>query len=80
MRCFAGFDANGLIESARFEARGATVGNKVVQTPWKGRWPDDRERDRMRVPMTGEAAWLYPQGRKPCGRGSVTALVHEFTP
>jgi hypothetical protein len=75
-----GFDGDGLIESARFEARGATVGNKVVQTPWEGRWSDYRERDRMRVPMTGEAAWLHPQGRKPYFRGSVSALVYEFTP
>ena len=74
------FDSAGLIESARFEARGATVGNKLVPTPWEGHWSDCRERNRMRVPMTGEAAWLHTQGRKPYLRGGVTAAVHEFGP
>ena len=32
----------------------------------------------MRVPLTGEAAWLQPQGRKPYWRGSVASLAHEF--
>ena len=75
-----GFDSAGLIESARFEARGAMVGNEVVPTPWEGRWSDYRQRNRMRVPMNGEAAWLHAQGRKPYFRGSVEALDHEFLP
>jgi hypothetical protein len=74
------FDSAGLIESARFEARGAMVGHAIVQTPWEGRWSNYQERDGMRVPMTGEAAWLPAQGRKPYWRGTITALKYEAAP
>jgi hypothetical protein len=35
----------------------------------------------MRVPVTGEVAWLLPDtegGRKPYWRGTITALGYEF--
>lgn len=72
------FDDQGLIESARADARGRTVGKTIVMTPWEGRWSDYQERDGMRVPITGEVAWLAPEGRKPYWRGSVTSLRYEF--
>ncbi len=72
------FDAAGLMVAARAEARGATVGKKVVMTPWEGRWSDYQMRDGMKVPMTGEAAWLPREGRKVYFVGSVTALRYEF--
>jgi hypothetical protein len=37
-------------------------------------------RDGMRVPMTGEVAWLTPQGRKPYWRGTIGRLDYEFAP
>ena len=30
------------------------------------------------VPMSGEVAWLTPEGRRPYWRGKVTALVYQF--
>jgi hypothetical protein len=72
------FDAAGLIVAARAEARGATVGKKVVMTPWECRLSDYQMRDGMMVPMTGEAAWLPREGRKVYFVGSVTALRCEF--
>ena len=72
------FDGAGLIESARVEARGAVVGKAIVMTPWEGRWSDYQEREGMRVPLTGEAAWLPPEGRKPYWRGTITSLAYEF--
>jgi hypothetical protein len=74
------FDADGLIASARAEARGAMVGKAMVMTPWEGSWSDYQARDGMRVPMTGEAAWLRPDGRKPYFHGTVTSLAFEFSP
>ncbi len=74
-----GFDHAGLIETSRFEARGAMAGDKIVQIPWEGRWSDYQERGGMLVPVTGEAAWLHPQARKPYWRGSVTSLTYEFS-
>lgn len=72
------FDDAGLIRSARFEARGMMVGKTIVQMPWEGRWSNYQERGGMRVPLTGEVAWLTPQGRKPYWRGTVASLAYEF--
>jgi hypothetical protein len=74
------FNDAGLIESARADARGAMVGKEMVMVPWEGNWSNYQIRDGMIVPMTGEAAWLRPGGRKPYFHGSVTALIYEFTP
>lgn len=76
------FDAKGLIESVRADARGRTVGNQIVMRPWEGRWFDYQTRDGMLVPMTGEVAWLLPiqeGGRKPYWRGTINALTYEFS-
>jgi hypothetical protein len=32
----------------------------------------------MTVPLAGEVAWLWPEGRKAYFRGAVTSLDHEF--
>ena len=77
------FDNAGMIESSRFEARGAQTdksGGKIDPTPWEGRWSDYEERNGMRLPMTGEAAWLPATGRRPYFRGTVTSMVHEVSP
>jgi hypothetical protein len=50
------FNDDGLIEFSLAEARGRTVGEKVVMTPWEGRWSNYQQRDGMRVPLSGEVA------------------------
>lgn len=72
------FDGAGLIASILVQARGATIGNTIVATPWECRVTNYGERDGMRVPLTGEAAWLHPQGRKPYWRGMITSTAYEF--
>ena len=72
------FDEQGLIESARAQARGRTVGKTIVMTPWEGRWSNYQERDGMRVPMSGEVAWLATEGRKPYWRGKIRSLKYEY--
>jgi hypothetical protein len=74
------FAPDGTMHSARAEARGRTVAGRIVMTPWEGRWSDFQVRDGMRVPMTGEVAWLTPQGRKPYWRGTIGRLDYEFAP
>ena len=74
------FNDAGLIDSARAEARGAMVGREMVMAPWEGSWSNYQERDGMTVPITGEAAWLRPEGRKPYFHGAVTSLSYEFSP
>ena len=72
------FNDAGLIETARAEARGRTVGAGIVPTPWEGRWSNYEIRDGMMVPMSGEVAWLLPEGRKPYWRGRIERLEYEF--
>jgi hypothetical protein len=74
------FDAAGLIEKVDAAARGALVGGKVVMMPWQGRLSNYQEHNGMRVPLTGEAAWVAPGGRKPYWRGTITSLAYEFSP
>jgi len=72
------FNHAGLIESVRAAARGSRVGNQVVMLPWDCRFSDYQMRDGMTVPMTGEAAWMLPEGRKPYFRGTIESLRYEF--
>ncbi len=72
------FGDDSLIESVRSEARGRTVEGRVIPTPWEGRWSDYQRRDGLLVPLSGEVAWLLPEGRKPYWRGTITALSYEF--
>ncbi len=73
-----GFGADGAMQSMHADARGRTVGDRTVQTPWEGRWSDHRVVQGLRVPMSGEVAWLVPEGRKTYWRGTVTSLQYEF--
>lgn len=72
------FGADGLITSVLAESRGRTVAGKVIPTPWEGRWSNYQRQGGMLVPMTGEVAWLLPEGEKPYWRGTITALDFEF--
>jgi hypothetical protein len=48
--------------------------------PWEGIWSNYQTRDGVQVPLTGEVAWMRPEGRKPYFIGTVTALAFEFAP
>jgi hypothetical protein len=74
------FGDDDLIVSVRADARGRTVGDAIVPTPWEGRWSDYRVIEGMRVPMRGEVAWLLPERRLPYWRGELLALRLEDAP
>lgn len=74
------FNDGDLIDSFRAEARGAGVGNEMVMIPWEGHWSNYQVIGGMTVPLTGEVAWIRPEGRKPYFVGTVTALTYEFSP
>jgi hypothetical protein len=74
-----GFNDAGLISSVRAEARGAGVGKDMVMLPWDCRYSDYEVQRGIMVPMTGEVAWMRPEGRKSYFVGKVTNLSHEFT-
>jgi hypothetical protein len=75
-----GFTAEGLIETVRAEARGRTVGEDVIPTPWEGRWSDYAERDGMLIPLEGEVAWLLADGPHSYWRGRVTQVRYALAP
>lgn len=72
------FNEDGTIETVRAEARGRTVGDQVIPTPWRGRFWNYQRRGGMQVPLDGEVAWLLPEGAKPYWRGRITEIVYEF--
>ena len=72
------FDERGLIETVSAEERGRAVGDKIVPTPWRGRFWNYEERGGMLVPMSGEVAWLPPEGEKPYWRGHITEIAYQF--
>jgi hypothetical protein len=73
------FDERDLIESVRAEARGAMVGKDIVMMAWECRLSNYQTRNGMTVPLTGEVAWMRPEGRKSYYRGTVTSLTYEFS-
>ena len=72
------FNADGLIDTVRAEARGRLVDGKTVNAPWQGRYWRYALRDGMRVPQEGEVAWLLPEGEKPYWRGTTLSARYEF--
>ena len=72
------FGSDNLIQSVSAESRGRTVGRRVVSTPWEARFADYEDRSGMRVPLSGEVAWLLPERRLPYWRGHITEVVYEW--
>jgi hypothetical protein len=76
------FNDAGLIASVRAEARGAGAGKDgvMVVLPWDCAFADYQPQGGMLIPMTGEAAWIRPEGRKVYFVGHVKTLRHELLP
>jgi hypothetical protein len=74
------FNDAGLISSVRAESRGAGVGKDMVMLPWDCALSDYQWQGGMLLPMTGEAAWIRPEGRKAYFVGHVSRISHRFLP
>ena len=76
------FNDAGLIASVRAEARGAGAGKDgvMLMLPWDCAFSDYQPQGGMLIPMTGEAAWVRPDGRKVYFVGHVKTLSHELLP
>jgi hypothetical protein len=74
------FNEAGLIASVRAEARGAAMGKNgaMEMLPWDCSLSDYQRHDGMLIPMTGEAAWVRPEGRRAYFVGHVKALRYTF--
>ena len=58
------FGSDGLITSVSVAGRATTVGTATVLLPWECRMSNYQTRDFMRVPLTGEALYITPEGEK----------------
>ena len=72
------FNADGLIDTVRAEARDRVVDGKTDTAPWQGRYWGYALREGMRVPQEGEVAWLLPEGEQPYWRGRTVSSSYEF--
>lgn len=72
------FGADDLIVAVSVEGRATTVGTATVLMPWECRMSNYQTRDGMRVPLTGEALYITPQGEKPYFRGTIDTIAYEF--
>lgn len=73
------FTDEGLIDAVRADARGRTVGDQVVPTPWQGRFWNYRRVDGMLIPFDGEVEWLLAEGPWPYWRGHIETVAYEFS-
>ena len=74
------FGADGLITAIHVDGRATTVGTATVLMPWECRMSNYQTRNGMRVPLTGEALYITPQGEKPYFKGTIDTVVYEFAP
>lgn len=72
------FNDAGLIETVRSEERYREVDGAQIATPWEGRFWDYERQDGMLVPLSGEVAWLLPEGPKPYWRGRISDIRFEY--
>jgi hypothetical protein len=72
------FGDDHLIRSVHADARGRAIGDRILPTPWAGRWSNHQWREGMRVPVDGEVAWLLTEGELPYWRGTITSIEYDF--
>lgn len=72
------FGTDDLITSVSVEGRATTVGTATVLMPWECRMSNTQTRAGMHVPLTGEALYITPQGKKPYFKGTIETLAYEF--
>ena len=74
------FNDAGLIASVHAASRGAGVGPDMLMLPWDCALSDYQPHNGMLLPMTGEAAWMRPEGRMAYFVGHVKTFSHRFAP
>jgi len=73
------FDAQGFVREVSTSARDRTVGDRLVPTPWRGRFWNYALRNGMRIPLDGEVEWVLPGGPLPYWRGHIASITSEPT-
>jgi len=70
------FDPEGGIAEVSGE-RYRDVDGVPIPTPWRGRFHNYAMVDGMRIPLSGEVAWLLPEGPFTYWRGDVESAVYD---
>ena len=73
------FGEDGLVESVFSPARARAVRGGTVPTPWQGRFRDYSEFGGMRIPISAEVEWLFPEGPQPYWRGRILRADYAWT-
>lgn len=74
------FGADDVVEAVSVEGRATKVGDTTVLMPWECRMSNYQTQGSMRVPLTGVALYITPQGGKPYFKGTIETIVYEFAP
>jgi hypothetical protein len=74
------FGADDLIASIHADARGGTVNGTAVMMPWECQMSNYQTRDGMRVPLTGEVAYITAEGERSYFRGTIQRIAYQFAP
>ncbi|MBL9079661.1 MAG: hypothetical protein JNL08_19310 [Planctomycetes bacterium] len=72
------FADGGHIAAVQVTARGRTVGDTLVPTPWGGRFAEPVRCDGMLVPRCAEVFWQLPAGEHVYWRGEVERIDYEW--
>lgn len=71
------FGANGLVTEIYAPERPRIVGDRVLPTPWLGRWSHYERRHGVLVPTTGEVSWVLPEGALPYWKGRLVDVAYD---
>lgn len=72
------FDDEGDVVAVYSPARYYEQGGSFVPIPWLGTFTDHEVRAGMRVPLTGQVAWVFPEGERPYWRGRIQRIDYEL--
>jgi hypothetical protein len=72
------FNAAGDVIGVYTPARYREQDGEFVPTPWVGTFAAHDTRGGMRVPLTGEVAWVMPEGEQPYWRGRIDRIDYEL--
>jgi hypothetical protein len=71
-------DAQGDITEFLTEDRYRDADGEMLRDPWRCRYGEYRWFDGMRIPVTGEACWLLPEGEFPYGRFRIERMEYDI--
>lgn len=73
------FDASGMVQSVYAAARQhSDAPGESRFLPWQGQFAEPVVHSGMRVPASGEVAWVFPDGPRPYWRGRIDHIAYQL--